>query len=156
MNPPQPDVKGPPGGPFSAPAWDTGRLVLQPTTRPLIMGILNLTPDSFYDGGRHHAVDAALEHARRLLDEGAEVLDLGAESSRPGAAPVSAAEEQDRLLPVLEALRPLTSVPLTVDTYRAATARAALATGADAVNDITGAADPDMLRWWPMPVAASS
>ncbi len=133
------------GGALAAPPWDLGRVALQPTRRPLIMGILNLTPDSFYDGGRHHAVDAALDHARKLLDEGAEVLDLGAESTRPGAAPVSAAQEQDRLLPVLEALRPLTDRPLTVDTYRAETARTALDAGADAINDIAGATDPDML-----------
>lgn len=144
-NPRIPHGEGPPGGPFSAPAWDLGRVVLRPTVRPLLMGILNLTPDSFYDGGRHHAVDAALEHARRLIAEGAEMLDLGAESSRPGATPVSSAEEQARLLPVLEALRPLTDLPLTVDTYRADTARAARAAGADAVNDIAGATDPGML-----------
>ncbi len=137
--------KGPQPGPFSAPCWDTGRVQLVPRNRPLIMGILNITPDSFYDGGRHDATAAALGHAERLVAAGAEVLDLGAESSRPGAAPVSPEEEQARLLPLLEALRPRTDLPITVDTYRATTADAALAAGADAVNDIRGAGDPDML-----------
>lgn len=137
--------KGPHKGPFSAPAWDTGRVVLTPEHRPLIMGIVNITPDSFFDGGQHSTVANAVAHARQLMAEGVEVLDLGAESSRPGAEPVLASEEQARLLPVLEALRPLTDRPITVDTYRAETARLALDAGADAINDISGALDPQML-----------
>ena len=90
------------------------------------MGILNLTPDSFFAGSRADDVEAATERALALVDAGADLLDLGAESSRPGAKPLSPAEEQDRLLPVLEALRPRTEVPLTVDTVRANTARTAL------------------------------
>jgi len=136
---------GGPAAPFVAPAWDVGRVRLEPAGRPLVMGIVNLTPDSFWAGSRAGGADAAVAAALRLADEGADLLDLGAESSRPGAADVGAAAEQDRLLPVLEALRPETGLPLSVDTTRASTARLALAAGADAVNDITGAADPDML-----------
>ena len=145
MNP----AEKPEGGlraPFVAPDWDLGRLVLTPPGRPLIMGIVNLTPDSFYAGSRTPACGPAVEHALQLADEGADLIDLGAESSRPGAAPVGAAEEMDRLLPVLEALRAETRLPLTVDTVRAATARAALDAGADAVNDISaGVHDAEMI-----------
>jgi dihydropteroate synthase len=137
--------QGPPGGPFSAPGWDLGRVRLQPRGRPLVMGVVNLTPDSFWSGSRPGGVDAAVEHALRLAAEGADLLDLGAESSRPGADPVGETQERDRLLPVLEKLRPQTDLPLTVDTVRSATARAALAAGADAVNDIAaGSCDPLM------------
>jgi dihydropteroate synthase len=116
------------------------------------MGILNLTPDSFSDGGSHRTVETALAHALRMLDEGADILDLGAESTRPGShaggpdAAVSAAEEQRRLLPVLEAiLRARPGTLLSVDTYRASTARAALAAGAEIINDVSGFAwDPEM------------
>ena len=114
-----------------------------------VMGIVNLTPDSFYDGGLHHKPDAALQHALRLLREGAHILDLGAESSRPGALPVPAPEEQARLVPVLRALReqPLAArAVLGVDTRCAATARAALEAGADIINDISAAADPRLLE----------
>lgn len=111
-----------------------------------IMGIVNITPDSFYDGGRHAAAEAALEHARRLVNEGAHILDLGAESSRPGAAPVSPCEEQSRLLPVLQALRNEGETVLSVDTYHADTARAALEAGADIINDISACAMDPVLR----------
>lgn len=109
------------------------------------MGIVNLTPDSFWSGSRAAGTEAAVAAALRLAAEGADLLDLGAESSRPGADSVGTDLEQERLLPVLEALRALTDLPLSVDTTRAATARAALDAGADAVNDISGAADPLML-----------
>ena len=103
-----------------------------------IMGIVNLTPDSFHDGGRHHEPAAACAHARQLLAEGAHILDLGAESSRPGADPVSPEEEQRRLLPVLQALAQEACAPLlSVDTYHASTARAALKAGAHIINDIS-------------------
>jgi dihydropteroate synthase len=131
--------------PFVAPAWDLGRVRLQPAGRPLVMGIVNLTPDSFWAGSRAAGADAAVAQALRLLDEGADLLDLGAASSRPGAPAVGAAEEQDRLLPALARLRLETDAPLTVDTTRAETAALALDAGADAVNDITGAGDPGML-----------
>jgi len=105
--------------------------------RPLVMGIVNLTPDSFSDGGRYAHVDAAIAHARALIAEGADILDLGGESTRPGAAPVSVAEEARRVLPVLEALRDA-GVPISVDTCKPAVMRAALAAGADMVNDVCG------------------
>ena len=110
------------------------------------MGIVNLTPDSFHPASRSDIPAQALVLVRRLIAEGADLIDLGAESSRPGAEPISTSTEQDRLLPVLEALRRESDIPVTVDTVRAATARAALAAGADAINDISaGLADPEML-----------
>ncbi len=119
---------------------------LQPAGRPLLMGIVNLTPDSFWAGSRRTDPGDAVDLALRLADEGADLLDLGAESSRPGAAPVGADEELARLLPVLRRLRARTNLPLTVDTVRAATAQAALGEGADAVNDISaGTCDPGLL-----------
>jgi dihydropteroate synthase len=107
------------------------------------MGIVNLTPDSFYDGGAHNEPDAALRHALLLLEQGADILDLGAESTRPGAEEISDREEQARLLPVLRALKahrpPGGRTRLSVDTYRASTALAALEAGADIINDISAA-----------------
>ncbi len=113
---------------------------------PLLVGIVNVTPDSFSDGGRFLDPASAVERAVRLVEDGADLLDLGAESSRPGAEPVSAEEELRRLMPVLHALRPQVRVPLSVDTTKAAVARAALDSGADLVNDISGLRfDPQML-----------
>jgi dihydropteroate synthase len=110
------------------------------------MGILNVTPDSFYDGGRHADPAAALEHARRLLAEGADLIDIGGESSRPGAVPISADAECRRVIPIVAALRRETDVPITIDTTKAAVAADALTAGADVVNDISaGRFDPAML-----------
>ncbi len=107
--------------------------------RTVLMGILNLTPDSFSDGNRFPTEQQALTHALTLLEEGADLLDLGAESTRPNATPLSAADEQARLLPVLAALRRARpSALLSVDTYHATTAQAALAAGADLINDVSG------------------
>lgn len=107
--------------------------------RTLIMGIMNLTPDSFSDGGVLPGVDDALRRAEALLNEGADVLDLGAESTRPGAAPVTAADELGRLLPVVQALRRrFPQAVLSVDTYKPEVAAAAVAAGADLVNDVEG------------------
>lgn len=116
--------------------------------RTLIMGILNVTPDSFSDGGRYATVQAALEQARRLLAEGADILDVGGESTRPGSAAVDAEEELRRVLPALRAIRgEYPDVPISIDTYKAAVAREALAAGADIVNDVWGLkADPGMGR----------
>jgi dihydropteroate synthase len=112
--------------------------------RTRVLGVLNLTPDSFYDGGRHSAPEEAVDHARALVAAGADALDVGAESSRPGAQPVSERQELDRLLPVLEQVVPL-GVPVSVDTVRASVARSALAAGASLVNDISAlTADPEM------------
>jgi dihydropteroate synthase len=105
--------------------------------RPLVMGILNVTPDSFSDGGRFAARDAAIEQAERMVRDGADMIDIGGESTRPGAPPVPLDEELARVIPVIEALR-TANVPLSIDTYKPAVMRAALAAGADMVNDIWG------------------
>jgi len=107
------------------------------------MGVLNLTPDSFSDGGRFLDPDAALARAQALKEEGADILDLGAESTRPGADPVPEEEERRRLLPVLEAVLPL-GLPVSVDTRKPGVAEAALALGAHLINDTSGLADPKM------------
>ena len=112
-----------------------------------VMGILNVTPDSFSDGGLHADVDAAVEHARQMLAEGADIIDIGGESTRPGAAELDVEEDMLRVLPVVETLRrELPSARLSVDTRHAAVAYAALQAGADVVNDICGLQNPEMLR----------
>ena len=114
---------------------------------PFLMGVVNVTPDSFSDGGRHADPAAAVEHALRLAAEGADLVDVGGESTRPGAPPVSAAEEIARVVPVIERLRARgLGVPISVDTAKGAVGRAALAAGADLVNDVTGLSDPDLAR----------
>ena len=111
------------------------------------MGILNVTPDSFSDGGLHAGVPAALAHARRMLAAGAHIIDIGGESTRPGAAEVSIQEELERVVPVMRALRwEFPDALLSVDTRHAEVARAALEEGADILNDITGLADAAMRR----------
>ena len=110
--------------------------------RPLIMGVLNVTPDSFSDGGRHHACEGAIDHARRMAAEGADLVDIGAESTRPGAEPVGSTEELARLLPVIEGIGRLDlGVPLSVDTAKPEVADRALAAGAHLINDISGAGE---------------
>ncbi len=113
--------------------------------RPLVMGIVNVTPDSFSDGGRHVSAAAAVAHAHRLLEDGADILDIGGESTRPGAASVSEQEELDRVLPVLEALQGI-PVPLSIDTYKPAVMRAALTAGASMVNDINALQEPEAMQ----------
>jgi len=119
--------------------------------QPALLGVVNLTPDSFSDGGSYLDPERAVEHALRLVAEGADLLDLGAESTRPGggvygagAQEVTVDEELRRLLPVLERLRALVPVAISVDTRKATVARAALAAGADLINDVSGLADPGM------------
>jgi dihydropteroate synthase len=113
--------------------------------RPLIMGILNVTPDSFSDGGRYQSLAAAVRRGLELAAEGADLIDVGGESTRPGASAVSAQEEMDRVAPVIEALRRELALPLSVDTSKAAVARAAMAAGAEFINDISGLRfDPEM------------
>lgn len=116
--------------------------------RPVsIMGILNLTPDSFYEGSRCSGKDQALIMAERYVDEGADILDLGAESTRPGSRPITVAEELERLLPVLTKLQKRVTVPVSVDTYKPEVAKIVLAEGAQIINDITGLQKyPDMAK----------
>jgi dihydropteroate synthase len=107
---------------------------------PLVMGIVNVTPDSFSDGGKHLQRDAALAHAQQLIAEGADILDIGGESTRPGARPVSIQEEMDRVLPVIEELRDA-AVPISIDTFKPEVMLAAVAAGAQMINDINALQD---------------
>ncbi|MFS0725037.1 dihydropteroate synthase [Paenibacillus sp. 1P07SE] len=118
--------------------WPDG-VTLELGERTLIMGILNITPDSFSDGGRYTAVEEAVEQARRMAAAGADLIDIGGESTRPGSTAVPLEEELRRILPVVTALREaLPELPLSIDTYKAETARAALAAGAHIINDVWG------------------
>jgi len=110
---------------------------LQLGKRALIMGILNVTPDSFYDGGRYSRFDQAVEHAFQMVEDGADILDIGGESSRPGANPVSEEEELERVIPVIKRLVAKAKVPISIDTYKASVARVAIDSGASMVNDIS-------------------
>lgn len=103
-----------------------------------IMGILNVTPDSFSDGGRYTAVEQAVEHARQLVADGAEAIDIGGESTRPGAKTVSAEEEIDRVVPVIRELRRKIEIPISIDTYKPEVAKAAIEAGANIINDVWG------------------
>ncbi len=116
--------------------WHGG--VLRLDGRPLVMGILNVTPDSFSDGGDYFDREAALDRALQMVDEGADLLDVGGESTRPGAPPVSQEEEERRVVPVIEHLAHRVGVPISVDTYKAAVARRAVEAGAALVNDVSG------------------
>lgn len=109
---------------------------------PLVMGIVNVTPDSFSDGGRYLGPDAALGHARRLIAEGADILDIGGESTRPGAAPVSEAEELDRVIPLITAIRAESAIPISIDTLKPAVARTAVTAGATIWNDVSALRGP--------------
>lgn len=130
-------------GPSSRPSWHTTRFAID-LSRPQVMGIVNLTPDSFSDGGQHADAGSGIRHCEQLVAEGADILDLGAESTRPGSPPVPLAEERARLLPVLrEALK--LGVPVSVDTYKAEVMREALDLGADIVNDIWALRQPGAL-----------
>lgn len=114
---------------------------------PLLMGIVNVTPDSFSDGGWYDSVDAAVEHGLRLVAEGADILDVGGESTRPFSSPVALAEELRRVSTVVERLAAESGVPVSIDTSKAAVAAHALELGAEIINDVTGlTGDPDMLR----------
>jgi dihydropteroate synthase len=114
--------------------------------RPVVMGVLNLTPDSFSDGGRYAEPDQALARALAMAAEGAAIIDLGGESTRPGAAPVTAEEERRRVLPVLERLRPRTRAILSIDTSKPELMRAAAAAGADLINDVYALRAPGALE----------
>ena len=113
-------------------------LLLDLGKKTLIMGILNVTPDSFYDGGRYTTPEAALNHALRMAEDGADIIDVGGESTRPGSERISVEEELSRVIPVIEKIRQRSNIPISIDTYKNEVARTALSSGADIVNDISG------------------
>ncbi|WP_137719408.1 dihydropteroate synthase [Methylobacillus flagellatus] len=115
-------------------------------SRPLVMGIVNVTPDSFSDGGRYAATELAVAHALKLVEEGADILDIGGESTRPGAMPVALEQELSRVIPVITALAQRVSVPISIDTYKPAVMQAAIAAGADLVNDVRALQEPGALE----------
>ncbi len=126
--------------------WQIGTRRLNLTEHSLVMGILNVTPDSFSDGGLHNAPAQAVQHALNLIEDGADIIDIGGESTRPGAAPVDAREEMARVLPVLEQLKQLRpDILVSIDTMKPETAKAALLAGADIINDVTGFRSPEMI-----------
>ena len=125
--------------------WRAGNFEFRFPRPTLVMGIVNVTPDSFSDGGRFLAADAAVRHALALIAEGADLIDIGGESTRPNAAPVDEAEELRRVLPVLEALAPVAKIPLSIDTQKPGVARAALRAGASVVNDVAANRTDDAL-----------
>jgi dihydropteroate synthase len=132
--------------PSRAGGWQLRRRQLELPSRPLLMGVINVTPDSFSDGGRFLDAAAAVEHGLRLAEDGADLLDVGGESTRPYAKPVPADEELRRVLPVVERLARETHLPISIDTRKAVVARAAIEVGAEAINDVTGlAGDPEMV-----------
>jgi dihydropteroate synthase len=118
--------------------WKLARSSLAYGERTLVMGILNVTPDSFSDGGQFSSLDRAVTHAQQMIDAGADVIDVGGESTRPGSEFVSARQELDRVIPVIERLSSNTSIPISIDTTKSAVARAALTAGAEIVNDVSG------------------
>jgi len=124
--------------------WQGGSLDFSSGT--LVMGILNITPDSFSDGGEYFDIDKAVEHGIEIAKGGAAIIDIGAESTRPGSEPVSVSQQIDRAIPVIEKLSKQIEIPISIDTYSVEAARAALAAGASIVNDITALADNDMIR----------
>ncbi|HUP90084.1 MAG TPA: dihydropteroate synthase [Longimicrobiales bacterium] len=125
----------PPAAGFS---WRTGRGVIH-YNKPCVMGILNVTPDSFYDGGIHQGVAAALHHTAKMLEEGADIIDVGGESTRPGASPVDAKAESERIVPVVTAIaREFPDAVISVDTVKSEVARAASDAGAAIINDVSG------------------
>jgi dihydropteroate synthase len=124
--------------------WRVGNVEIDCGERTVIMGILNVTPDSFSDGGRYLDHGAAVARGIEMVEEGADFIDVGGESTRPGSDPVSPDEERDRVVPVIETLAAKVPVPMSVDTRKPAVAKAALEAGALIVNDISGARDPEM------------
>jgi len=126
--------------------WKISERVFNVSRKGLIMGVLNVTPDSFSDGGKFFAAEKAIEHGVRMAAEGADIIDIGGESTRPGAEPVAIEEELRRVIPVIEKLRAKIDVPISIDTSKAGVARAAIQAGASIVNDVTGGrGDNEML-----------
>jgi dihydropteroate synthase len=125
--------------------WRTRRAALDLSRRARVMGILNVTPDSFSDGGSHFGIEAALAHAREMIVQGVDIIDVGGESTRPGSLPIPADEETKRTAPVIRALRAEWDGLISIDTSKASVAKAAIESGADIVNDVSGLrADPQM------------
>lgn len=118
--------------------------------RPLVMGILNVTPDSFFDGGKYGNAEKAVRHALELIEDGADLIDVGGESTRPFSAPTKEEEELDRVIPVIKAIRKRSEIPISIDTYKSGVARAACEAGADMINDISG------LRFDPLMAATAA
>lgn len=127
--------------------WSKGSITYE---RPIIMGIVNVTPDSFSDGGRYVELNLVIEHAFRLIDDGADIIDIGGESTRPGWTPVSVKEEIERLIPIIKDIAPSCDVPVSVDTMKPEVAWAAIEAGANIINDVYG------LRWKGMIELAAS
>ncbi len=127
-------------------AWRWGRFALDLGPRTALMGIVNVTPDSFSDGGQYLDPAAAVDHCTRLAEDGADILDVGGESTRPGAPEVPADEEVRRVIPVIEAAAARLDIPISVDTSKPEVARAALDAGAAMINDVTAGGDPAMLE----------
>ncbi|HEY0828488.1 MAG TPA: dihydropteroate synthase, partial [Bacilli bacterium] len=128
-------------------ALNCRELTIEIGRRTLIMGILNITPNSFSDGGRYVTTETAVARALRMVEEGADLIDVGGESTRPGAEPVSLEEELHRAIPIITALKAVLRVPISVDTYKAETARQAMEAGAQIINDVWGfKADPEMAK----------
>jgi len=125
--------------------WRTSRRAFDLTSRGVIMGVINVTPDSFSDGGAFDDVEAAVAHGIRLAEEGAEILDIGGESTRPGSEPVPAEEEMHRVIPVIEQLAKRTTAALSIDTSKANVARAAMQAGAEIINDVTALRGDDAM-----------
>ncbi|CEG29576.1 dihydropteroate synthase [Bacillus sp. B-jedd] len=124
-----------------------GQHVLDYGKKTIVMGILNVTPDSFSDGGKFNAADRAVDRAREMVGQGADIIDIGGESTRPGHEPVSLEEELERVIPIIEVLAKEVGVPISVDTYKAEVARKALEAGAHIINDIWGAkAEPEIAK----------
>lgn len=123
--------------------WKTCRQTLNLSHRGFVMGILNATPDSFSDGGRYDTTTPALDYALQMVEDGADIIDIGGESTRPGASAIDADEERSRVIPVISALRMESDVLISIDTSKASVAAAALEAGADIVNDVTGLTGPE-------------
>jgi dihydropteroate synthase len=119
-------------------SYKFGSLTYDFSARTFIMGILNVTPDSFSDGGKYYDVESAVAHGLKMVEDGADFIDIGGESSRPGAAPLSAEEEIRRVVPVIEKLAKESDIPISIDTYKSEVAEEGLEAGASIVNDITG------------------
>ncbi len=126
--------------------WKTRRQTLDLTKSAAVMGILNVTPDSFSDGGEYSLADKAIKRALQMIDEGAQIIDIGGESTRPGAEAVDALEEIVRTVPIIEALRQQSDVLISIDTSKVTVAEAAIDAGADIVNDVTGMRDENMVQ----------